>query len=490
MGVKKLSQFQQLYKNLTNLIDESNLIQRAYKSALYHDKWKKSIDDISSLKGYKGLSKLPFVSAEDLRIIWEKHSVEEIILTDIVGFWYTTSGSMGNKKWIPWTYNDYTKAGVAIAENILRYLNPKDRILTIVLPPPFISGSSPFKLLENTGKMGTPIEILAFSPEYVQDGFGLLMKRKPTVIVGTPSLALRMAEEIAINTPLILKAQAEEQKSVKLRLAAAVTKLKKIYPKNIFKEMKYGYFGGESLDPFRKAIEDKWGLEAFDVYAFTEGFSGGYECSEHNGMHFPSSNGIIEIIPEKELEKESNDPNYFPEAIILTEVENGLIGELVLTDFKEALPMIRYRVRDSVKVISIDGCSCGLETPRLKIIGRTDSVINLGIIRLSALIFDQLLRKDFKMGKVKLWEVYVTREKYRPKIILTVEPEFVKNEEEFKKELFESLHSFDLFQRGYDNGLFLFDEIKFADKINFEVYGQGKSRVVRYDPDFNKPVKM
>ncbi|NHK32183.1 MAG: phenylacetate--CoA ligase family protein [Asgard group archaeon] len=485
-----MSQYQQLYKNLIKQIDETNLIQRAYKSALYHEKWKKHIDDISKLKGYKGLSKLPYVSADDLRLIWEKYTVEEIILTETVGFWYTTSGSMGNKKWIPWTYNDYTKAGVPLAKSIMRYLDPKDRILTVVLPPPFISGSSPFKLLENTGVMGTPIEVLAFSPEYVQDGFGLLLKRKPTVVIGTPSLALRMAEEIAINTPLILKAQAEEQKSVKLRLAAAVTKLKKIYPKHIFRDMKYGYFGGESLDPFRKAIEDKWGLEAFDAYAFTEGFSGGYECSEHNGLHFPSTFSIIEIIPENELEKEANDPNYLPEAIILTEAEEGLIGEMVLTDFKEALPMIRYRVRDSVKVISTGDCSCGDNSPRLKIMGRTDSVINLGIIRLSSLIFDQLLRKNFKTGKVKHWEVYVTREKYRPKIVLTIEPEYVKEEEEFKKELFESLHGFDLFQRGYDNGLFLFDEIKITDKIKFEIYGQGKSRVVRYDPDFNKPVKM
>ena len=122
--------------------------------------------------------------------------------------------------------------------------------------------------------------------------------------------------------------------------------------------------------------------------------------------------------------------------------------------------MIRYRVRDAVKVVANDECACGEDSIRLKIMGRTDSVINLGLIRLSAIIFDQLLRKDFKNGKVSLWEVFVSREKYRPKITLTIEPEFVNNEDEFKKELFEALHGFDLFQRGYDNELFLFDEIK------------------------------
>ncbi|MHA1441775.1 MAG: hypothetical protein ACTSPK_07945, partial [Candidatus Heimdallarchaeota archaeon] len=168
----------------------------------------------------------------------------------------------------------------------------------------------------------------------------------------------------------------------------------------------------------------------------------------------------------------------------------GLIGELVITDFKEALPMLRYRVHDRVKVISTAGCSCNFIAPRLKILGRTDGIINMGVIRLHHLIFEQLLMKEFKFGKVEQWEVFVTREKYRPKLVLTIKPEFVKNEEDFKKELFESLHGFDLFQRGYDNDLFVFDEIKLDDNLKLELYGQGKSKKVRYDPDFDKPVKM
>ncbi|MHA1355878.1 MAG: phenylacetate--CoA ligase family protein [Candidatus Heimdallarchaeota archaeon] len=362
-----MSEFDKMYKTHIEHIDKSNLIQRAYKSALYH---------------YNGLSQLPYTDASDLRETWDNHSVEDIILTEKVGFWYTTSGSMGNKKWIPWTYNDYDKAGVALAEIIMNYLTPNDRVLTVVLPPPFISGTTPFKLLENTGKMGTPLEVLAFAPDFLQDGFGLLMKRKPTALICTPSFAVRIADEIAINTPKLLEARAKQENKALLKVAAAVTKLKKIYPKNIFKEMKIGIFGGEKLDPFRKILEDKWGIEAFDAYAFTEGFSGGFECSEHNGLHFPSRNGIIEIIPEKELEKEEKDPTYQPEAIILTEAEEGLIGELVLTDFKEAMPMLRYRVHDRVKIVASEGCTCKFTSPRLKILGRTDGIINMGVIRL------------------------------------------------------------------------------------------------------------
>lgn len=485
-----MSDFQELFKQHEKKLTETDFFQRVYTSALYHKNWKKHIDDISKIRGFKGLQSLPYTSADDLRRIWEAHTIEEIILTDIVAWWYCTSGSMGNKKWIPWTYADYTLAQGAIGKIILQQLKPEDKLMSIMLPPPFLSGSSPFRILDGTASLGHPIEQLAMAPEYIPDSFSLLIRRQPTAILSTPSFMLRIADEIAQKTPEILSMQAKEKKSAKLRIASAVTKVVKAKPKLVFKNMRVGFFGAEPLDPFRKAIEDLWGLEPFDIYAFTEGFGSGYECSEHNGLHFPSINGLIEIIPEKELEKEENDSNYIPEAVLIHEAEVGLKGEIVLTDFKDALPLVRYRIRDLVEVVAVGDCSCGVDTTRMKIHGRTDNVINLGVIRLSSIIFDQYLRKNFKSGKVKFWEVLVSRDGYKPKISLTVEPEFIKNEEEFRKDLFESLHSFDIFQRGYDNELFVFDEIKFVDNLKLEIYGQGKSRIIRYDPGFFKEIKF
>ena len=485
-----MTAFDELYKQHDKTMLGTNYFKRAFKSALYNEKWKKNGVDVNTLKGTNGLQKLPYSSADDMRTTWEKHSIEEIFLSEILSVWYCTSGSMGNRKWMAWTYNDYNLTRKAIGEMLLKYLKPTDKIMSIMLPPPFISGSSPFRIIEGSASVGYPLEVIAMTPEYVADSFGLLRKRQPTAILCTPSLTLRMAEEMAKNAPAILKRIAEEQKSAAMRVASMVTKVKKVKPKMIFKEMRVGYFGGEPLDPFRKAIEEQWGIEAFDVYAFTEGLGAGYECPEHNGLHFPSPNGIIEIIPESELEKEEENPDYKPKAVLLSEVEEGMRGEIVLTDFKEALPLIRYRIRDLVEVTSASGCSCGDDAPRLKIKGRTDSVINLGFIRLSSIIFDQLLMKDFKSGKVEFWDVFVSREGFRPKMSLTIQPEFVKNEEQFKKELFESLHNFDLFQRGYDNDLFIFDEIKIVDKLKREIYGQGKTRKIRYHPDFLKSIKM
>jgi phenylacetate-CoA ligase len=484
------AEFQELYKKHEQYFIKLDQIKRASKSALYHYKWKKFNIDVSNLKGISGLRKLPFVSADDLRQTWESHPIEEIILTKNVGMWYCTSGSSGNRKWMAWTYNDLSRSNEELGKRLLAVISPDDIIMAILLSSPFISGTVPYRVLEATGSIGKPIEQIILSPDTVEDGFGILLKRQPTIFMCTPSLALRLAEEIAKNTPRILKAQAQAQKSAKLRIASAVTKVLKVKPKQVFKNLRLGYFVSEKLEPYRKAVEDLYGLEAYDFYGFTEGFGGGFECEIHNGLHFPSLNGFIEIIPDKELEKEEADPSYIPETILLTDVEKGLQGEIVVTDFKEAIPLIRYRMRDRVEVISPDECECGRGTPRMKIIGRTDAMINVGIIRMPVPIIEGLILKDFKNGKVSLWEIFISRVGFKPMLTLTIEPEHVKDEEKFKKEIYDSLYSFDLFQRGVDNELFVFDKIKIVSKLQLEVYGQGKRRKVRTHPDFDKPVKL
>ena len=166
------------------------------------------------------------------------------------------------------------------------------------------------------------------------------------------------------------------------------------------------------------------------------------------------------------------------------------MGELVVTDFKEALPLVRYRLRDLVKVTSVDGCGCGRFYPKMEILGRTDDVINLGVIRLSSIVINSVLTSDFKSGRIGKWEIFVSREGYKPKLSLRIEPEEVKEEEEFKQEIFKKLYDLDIFKTGLDTGLFVFDDIQFVDKLRLEIVGQGKARRIRYDPNYSKAVKF
>ncbi|NHJ84444.1 MAG: phenylacetate--CoA ligase family protein [Asgard group archaeon] len=486
-----MSTFKELYQEHNDKFIKTNHLQRAYKSALYREKWKSEKVAIDKLQGIDSLKSIPYSNANDLRNTWENYAIEDIILTKSVALWFTTSGSMGNKKWMGWTYNDVSSSKEELGRSVLSIFTQEDRIMAILLPSPFISGTIPYRILESTGSMGTPIEQIIMSPDTVEDSFRLLMRRQPTGFICTPSFALRLAEEINRNAPRILDRMAKEQKSAKLKIASVVTKLTTVKPKQVFKNLRIGIFTSESLGPYRKAIEDLYGLEAFDLYGFTEGFGAGLECKEHKGLHFPSLNSVLEIIPQEELDKEAKDPSYHPETILLPDAKKGLKGELVVTDFKEAIPLIRYRVNDLVEVLDIDECSCGRNSPKMKVLGRSDDIINLGVIRFSTIIFDNLLqRDDFKNGKVDFWDLYITRDGFKPKLTLTIQIKEVSNEEQFKKELFESLCSSDIFKRGYDNELFLFDKIKLVDKLKLEIIGQGKRRKIRYDPKFFESVKL
>jgi phenylacetate-CoA ligase len=488
--VSQLKEFTELYLKHEKKIKDEQILKKASKSILYSNNWEKRNIKIENITNLNDLQKIPYTSADDLRKAWVDQNIEDIIITKKVGIWHCTSGSMGVKKWIPWSYNDYITGRKEAAEIFFQMgMTTNDIMMSIVLPAPFISGSLGYRLLEGSGILGKPIEEIILSPNFVKDSFGLLLKRQPTIMLCTPSLALRMAEEITRNTPKVIERLSKEKRSMKLKIASFVTKIKSIKPKQIFKNLKAGYFTAEPLDPYRKALEEQFNIETFDIYGFTEGFGVGFECKEHNGLHFPSHNVILEIIPVKELNKEVEDPTYHPEAVLLSHAEKGLRGELVATDFKEALPLVRYRLRDMVQVIDDQECACGFPTPKLKVLGRTDDIINLGVIRLSTIVIDKILRDKYENGEIKEWEIYITREGYKPKLKLMVEPLYIKNEEEFKKEIFTKINLIEVFKQGLDNELFIFNQIEFVSKLKLEIIGQGKSRRIRYSPDYMKSVK-
>jgi len=63
-----MSEFKKFYQEHEKRLDDSQLIQRAYKSSLYHERWKNRNIAVKDLKGYKGLKEIPFTSADDLRL--------------------------------------------------------------------------------------------------------------------------------------------------------------------------------------------------------------------------------------------------------------------------------------------------------------------------------------------------------------------------------------------------------------------------------------
>ena len=86
------------------------------------------------------------------------------------------------------------------------------------------------------------------------------------------------------------------------------------------------------------------------------------ECDAQQGMHFCGGDFVhVELI-----DPQSGRP---------LAIEDGVQGELVYTALqREAAPLLRFRSRDQVVVIS-SSCSCGRKTMRVRCIGRTDDLL-------------------------------------------------------------------------------------------------------------------
>ena len=119
--------------------------------------------------------------------------------------------------------------------------------------------------------------------------------------------------------------------------------------------------GGEPA--FRAMLERGWGAQVTEAMGIGDiGVSLWGECEQRSGMHL-GARGIVhpELID--------------PETGAARALEDGAIGELVLTHLRHrAAPLLRFRTRDHV-VVAADPCPCGRTSPRIRCIGRTDDML-------------------------------------------------------------------------------------------------------------------
>ena len=135
----------------------------------------------------------------------------------------------------------------------------------------------------------------------------------------------------------------------------------------------------------RKRIENLLGVKAYNSYGMSEMCGPGvaFECPEQNGMHIWEDFYIAEIL----------DP------VTLEPVEDGEIGELVLTTLKrDAMPLIRYRTRDLTRFLPGD-CPCGRTHKRIdRFKGRSDDMIILKGVNIFPIQIERILMQFPELG--------------------------------------------------------------------------------------------
>ena len=193
----------------------------------------------------------------------------------------------------------------------------------------------------------------------------LLKRTEPTVLVCTPTYALRLAEV----------AQAE---GIAIRDGSVRVTIHAGEP-------------GASIPAVRSRIEDAWGARTFDHAGATEVGAYAFSCPAREGLHVNEAEFIAEV-----LDPSSDQP--CPE---------GQHGELVVTNLGRAgWPAIRYRTGDVV-VMGTRSCACGRTFLTLPggIVGRTDDLVVLRGVNVYPTALEAIVRtfevEEFRMVRTR-----------------------------------------------------------------------------------------
>jgi phenylacetate-CoA ligase len=319
-----------------------------------------SADDVHSLED---ISKLPFTHKQDLREHYP-FGMFAVPVNDLRQV-HATSGTTGKMTVTGYTENDLEVWAETMARVYVAGGTTSDDIIHNAYGYGLFTGGLGFHLgAHELGATVIPVSggLTRRQIEIMQD-FG------STILNSTPSYALVIAEEAA-------DMGVDFRTDTKLRA---------------------GFFGAEPwTELMREGIEEKMGLEAYDIYGLAEIIGPGVsvECPYHVGLHIAEDHFYPEII-----DPATGDPLGY-----------GELGELVFTTLtKEGLPLVRYRTRDRTR-LHAETCACGRTMVRMeKVLGRTDDML---IIRGVNVFPSQVEHVLLQFGELEpQYMIFVDREK-------------------------------------------------------------------------------
>lgn len=351
-------------------------VNRVYATVL---PYRKKMDEMGvkpeDIKTLKDLSRLPFVTKQDLRDNYPfgLFAVSKDKLVRI----HASSGTTGKPTVVGYTKNDlgvWTECVSRIA--CMGGATEKD-VAQICFGYGMFTGALGLHYgLENIGATIVPSSTGNSEKQimYMKD-FGT------SLLVATPSYALRLAE---------------------------VANEMGIDPKKDL-NVKIGLVGSELLtDAMRDEMHKYWGEDMLVTsnYGMSElmgpGVSG--ECEYLSGMHINEDYFIPEII----------DP-------VTGEVlPAGEKGELVITCIKkEGLPLIRYRTKDITR-LNYEPCKCGRTFCRMdNLSGRSDDMLKIRGVNVFPSQIEEVILNVPELGPH--YEIIVEREGYSDKLSIRVE---------------------------------------------------------------------
>ena len=163
------------------------------------------------------------------------------------------------------------------------------------------------------------------------------------------------------------------------------------------------FVSGEMLpNSLRDELENDFGVRVLQGYGIADLGLVAYECAEKKGMHL-HHNCIVEII----------------DIATGNRCAPGEVGEVVVTVFDEAYPLIRFGTGDLSSVMEEATCACGRTSPRLAgWLGRVGDAVKVRGLFIRGSQIDGVM-KNFP--EVVRYQAIVTREDHRDELHYCVE---------------------------------------------------------------------
>lgn len=361
-------QYQSLKKLVNNLYSFNTF---------YHDRMEKNNvrpDDIKSLEDIK---KLPFMYKEDLRDNYPT-GLFTVPNKEIVRY-HVSSGTSGKPTLVGYTANDIEYWTESLARSLTSIGIGSDDTIQVSYGYGLFTGG----LGLHYGAERVGATVLPTSSGNTERQLELMQDLNVTAIACTPSYLIHLID-------VATKMGIDFRKDTKLKTAI---------------------LGAEPwTESMRKIIEDSTGVKAYDLYGTSEQAGPMFtECEERNGIHISGDMMYVEII-----DPDTGEP-----------LESGQKGEMVVTMLKkEAMPMIRFRIKDVTSIID-EECPCGRTSPRIsKITGRTDDMLIIRGINVFPSQIEYTLMKIPQVGNQYM--IYITRDGALDNVTVQVEikPEF------------------------------------------------------------------
>ena len=339
-------------------------------------------EDIKSLKD---LSKLPFVTKQDMRDNYP-FGLFAVPKDELVRI-HASSGTTGKPTVVGYTKKDLDMWTECVSRIAALGGATKKDVAQICFGYGMFTGALGLHFgLENIGAA-----IVPSSTGNTEKQIMFMKDFGTTLLVATPSYALRIgevAQQIGVDPKTDLN-------------------------------VRIGLVGSELLtEAMRTEMHKMWGEDMLVTsnYGMSElmgpGVSG--ECEYLCGMHINEDFFIPEIIDPKTGEV----------------LPPGEKGELVITCiYKEALPLIRYRTNDVTRLI-YEPCKCGRTTVRMENLdGRTDDMLKIRGVNVFPSQIEEVLLGIDEIGPH--YEIIVTRKNHSD--ILEIRVELVRPVDVYKE---------------------------------------------------------